>query len=495
VPRLKLATAFAFAAVSLVLAAPANADIEVGAVDDRPAGTADGGAAFFALMNDVGLKELRFTVRWDPESPTTIPHEPQLAAMIPVATLRGIQVVFSVQPLKARSIADTADGPAQFALFTQQLMRAFPTVKDVIVGNEPNQSRFWQPQFDSRGRSAAPAAYLEVLARSYDALKGLDPTINVIGLGLSPRGGDNPSASGNISHSPVKFLRGLGAAYRLSGRTKPLMDELAFHPYPKKDRDPLQKGYDWPNAGIPNLGRVKQAVWDAFHGTAQPTFEQGLKMKLDEVGWQVAVVPSAQGSYFGAESIDPTDETTQALIYASLIGAAACDPAVESLLFFGLEDEPNLDRWQAGLIRADGTPRPSYDAVKQTIAQTGGRCPGRMKTWRHSTTLEGASGTFPRDRRLPTRVDSWSFLARAEEDALFEAGIYRFNGRRGARAIAENGKLDARTTRFVRFPARKLRPGRYVYSILFRAAMNPGRTLRRTSRPFTIFRPRAARRH
>jgi hypothetical protein len=111
VPRLKLATAFAFAAVSLVLAAPANADIEVGAVDDRPAGTADGGAAFFALMNDVGLKELRFTVRWDPESPTTIPHEPQLAAMLPVATLRGIQVVFSVQPLKARSITDRRTGP------------------------------------------------------------------------------------------------------------------------------------------------------------------------------------------------------------------------------------------------------------------------------------------------------------------------------------------------------------------------------------------------
>jgi hypothetical protein len=494
VPRLKLATLFAFVATSLVLAAPAHADISVGVVDDRLAGTADGGAASFALMNDVGLKELRFTVHWDPTQPTTIPYEPQLAAMLPVATLRGIKVLFSVQALRARSLTDTPGGPAQFALFTQQLMRAFPTVKDVIVGNEPNQSRFWQPQFDARGRSAAPGAYLEVLARTYDAVKGFDSTINVIGLGLSPRGGDNPSASGNISHSPVKFLRGLGAAYRASGRTKPLMDELAFHPYPKKDRDPLHLGYEWPNAGVPNLGRLKQAFWDAFHGTAQKTFEQGLRMKLDEVGWQVAVVPSARGSYFGAESIEPTDELTQAFIYARLLRTVACDPAVESVLFFGFEDEPNLDRWQSGLVRADGTPRPSYETVKQTIADTGGRCLGKMTSWRHSTTLEGASAVFPRDRRLPTRVNTWSFLARAEEDALFEAGIYRFNGRRGARAVAANGKLDARTTRFVRFPARKLRPGRYVYSILFRAAMNPGRTLRRTSRPFTIFRPRSARR-
>jgi hypothetical protein len=494
VPRLKLATMFALAASSLVLPAPASADLDAGAVDDRPLGTADGGAAFFALMNDVGLKEVRLTVHWDPDEPAAIENEVQIAAMLPVATLRGVKVVYSVQPLKARSITGTSGAPADFALFLQRLARAFPTVKDFIVGNEPNQSRFWQPQFDSRGRSAAPAAYLEVLARGYDALKGVDPSINVIGVALSPRGNDAPFASGNISHSPVKFLRGLGAAYRTSGRTKPLMDSFAYHPYPKKDRDPLMKGYDWPNAGIPNLGRLKQAFWDAFHGTAQRTFEQGLKMKLDEVGWQVAVIPGTEGSYFGAESIEPTDEATQAVIYASLLGYAACDPSVESVLFFGFEDEPNLDRWQAGLVRADGTPRPSYDAVKQTLAQTGGRCPGRMRTWRHSTTLEGASALFPRDRRLPSRVDSWSFLERGEEDALFEAGIYRFNGRRGARALASNGQLDAQTTRFVRFPARRLRPGRYVYSILFRAAMNPGRTLRNTSRPFTIYRPRSARR-
>jgi hypothetical protein len=329
-----------------------------------------------------------------------------------------------------------------------------------------------------------------VLARSYDALKGVDPTINVIGVGLSPRGNDAPFASGNISHSPVKFMRGVGLAYRKSGRTKPLMDAFAFHPYPKKDRDPLTTGYVWPNAGVPNLARVKQAFWDAFHGTPQKTFEQGLRMKLDEVGWQVGVVQSAQDSYFGQESIQPTDEATQAGIYAGLLRFVACDPAVASVLFFGFQDEPNLDRWQSGLIRADGTPRPAYHAVKSQLAQTGGRCTGRQTNWRHSTTLEGASAVFPRDRRLPHRVDSWSFLARAEEDALFTAGIHRFDGRRGRLVLGETGKLDAQLTRFVRFPARRLKPGRYVYSIQFRAAMNPGRTLRRTSRPFTIFRAR-----
>ena len=472
---------------SLALAAPAQADIDAGVVDDRPVVTADGGAAFFALMADVGLKEVRITVQWDPAHPTSIEHQAYLESMLPVATLRGVRVVFSVQPVKARSVTGTPNGAQQLAAFTAHLARTFPTVNDFIIGNEPNLSRFWAPQYTSGGKSASPAAFEAMLARSYDALKAVDPKINVIGLGLSPRGNDLPNARGNISHSPVKFLRGLGQAYRASRRSRPLMDMFAFHPYPKKDRDPLAKGYPWPNAGIPNLGRIKQAFFDAFRGTAQRTFEQGLKMKLDEVGWQVAVHPSARGSYFGSESIQPTDEAAQAEIYAGLLRKVACDPAVDSVLFFGFMDEPNLDRWQSGLMRADGTPRPSYNSVKATLAQTGGRCQGRMQGWRHSMELEGVSASFPKLGRLPSRANSWSLVARAEEDAHFEAGIYRFNGRRGARVLAIAGELDGHKGRLVRFPSRRLAPGRYVMSVQFRAAMNSARQDRLTGQPFTVY--------
>jgi hypothetical protein len=490
VARLKLVLVLlATAVTSLGLAAPANADLDAGVVDDRPVVTADGGAAFFTLMNDVGLKEVRITVQWDPAHPTTIDNQAYLASMLPVATLRGMRVVFSVQPVKARSVTGTPNGTQRFAAFVAQLATTFPTVKDFIIGNEPNLSRFWAPQYTG-GRSVSPAAYEALLARSYDALKAVSPDTNVIGLGLSPRGNDMPNAAGNISHSPVKFLRGLGQAYRASRRSRPLMDMFAFHPYPKRDVDPLAKGYPWPNAGVPNLGRIKQAFFDAFHGTAQKTFEQGLKMKLDEVGWQVGVVPSAQGAYFGTESIQPTSEAQQAAIYAALLRHVACDPSVDSVLFFGLQDEPNLDRWQSGLMRADGTPRPSYRSVKATLARTDGRCTGRMQSWRHSMELEGVFASFPRLGRLPSRANSWSLVARAEEDALFDAGIYRFNGGRGARVLGTSGLLEGHKGRLVRLPSRRLRPGRYVFSIRFRAAMNPARTMRLTGRPFTIYRAR-----
>jgi hypothetical protein len=486
----RLAATFALACASLAFAGPGQAAIGIGVADDHPVGQPDGGAAFFTVMSDIGLREIRLSVRWDADQPTAIPDEAQIAGVLPVASLRGVKVVFSVAPLKARSI--TAPGASdQFVAFVDKVARTFPTVKDVIVGNEPNQPRFWQPQFDPSGGNVSGAAYEAVLARSYDALKAVDPTINVIGVGLSPRGNDNPRASGNVSTSPVKFLQAMGAAYRASGRTQPLMDQFAYHPYPRKDTDSLTAGYDWPNAGVIDFERIKQAFWDAFGGTAQKTFEDGLSVKFDEVGWQVAVLPEALPAYFGAESIVPTTEAAQASIYAALLRYVECDPGVDSVLFFGLQDEPNLDRWQAGLVRADGTHRPSYDSVKATIAETGGNCAGGMRAWRHSTSVDGAAATFRKDRRLPSRVSSWAFLASAEEDAVFDSGIYRVTGgRRGARVLGDNGRLAAHLTRYVRYPARRLRPGRYVYSIRFRAAANLNRVTRKTSRPFVIYRAR-----
>ena len=110
-----------------------------------------------------------------------------------------------------------------------------------------------------------------------------------------------------------------------------------------------------------------------------------------------------------------------------------------------------------------------------------------MRSWRRSTTADGASARFRRERRLPQPVHSWSFVASVGEDALFDAGIYRVrHGRRGARVLAERGRLDAYVARYVRFPQRRLRAGRYVYSIRFRADANLARTTRLTSRHFTV---------
>ena len=73
-----------------------------------------------------------------------------------------------------------------------------------------------------RRGAAGPEIVAQSRAGCYDAIP---PTgKKVVGIGLSPRGNDNPLAPSNVSTSPVRFLRALGAAYRATGRKAPIMD-------------------------------------------------------------------------------------------------------------------------------------------------------------------------------------------------------------------------------------------------------------------------------
>ena len=117
------------------------------------------------------------------------------------------------------------------------LARDLPTVDDFAVWNEPNLNGFWLYQFDAAGKDIAAPAYTSLLARTYDALKAVSPKIRVYGGNLAPRGFDDPE-SPRPTHSPTAFIRDMGTAYRASGRTKPIMDVFALHPYQTRSAIP-----------------------------------------------------------------------------------------------------------------------------------------------------------------------------------------------------------------------------------------------------------------
>jgi hypothetical protein len=488
---------------ALALAAGASAGLSVGVSEDR--GKDVNPAAFFTTMNDVGLTTNRVSVIWDPAKPSIIPAQGQIQSWLPLAAKAGVSIVIAVGPAHPSDLS-TPGAAAQFAAFVAKLAKTFPQVKNFVIGNEPNRPYFWQPQYSPDGKPLSAAAYEPVLAQSYDALKTADPTINVIGVGLSPRGRDNPKLP-DASRSPVRFIADLGQAYRASKRTKPIMDELAFHPYPAENTDPPSVGDKWPNAGLPNLARIKQAVWDAFHGTAQPTFAEGgrqsfatrLTFDLDEIGWQVGVLPSLASLYSGVEPTPTIDESTQALYYTDVITTAECDKNVRTMSFFLLEDEPNLARWQSGLERVDGSHRPSYDAVKQTLAQTHGNCLGEPLLWSHTSQVISPFIGWRMPRTVKRRRTSWHFSAGAGEEVTYRAGI--FKARTSRRSIARSltsgrpkpvlstrGKINARTMS-LGLPARRLKPGRYVFAIRMAATMNPARASLYISRAFTVAGP------
>jgi hypothetical protein len=202
------------------------------------------------------------------------------------------------------------------------------------------------------------------------------------------------------------------------------MDAFGFHPYPNSATDPLDRGYSWPNAGFVNLDRMKQALWDAFHGTPQPTTVEGLKLNLDEVGWQVGT--RGLVGYTGAENVPVTDELTQSQIYAELVQRAQCDPDVAQVSFFGFRDDGSRLGFQAGLDRLDGSPRPAAEAVATAIAATAGGCTGGESHWAPGAQVVGTSVRV--DARTPTLTvtigageDAWVRVCAARPGELTAA--------------------------------------------------------------------------
>jgi hypothetical protein len=268
---------------------------------------------------------------------------------------------------------ETPRGPserADFAAYAAALVQALPHVKGVIVGNEPNLSTFWNPQFGAGGSDAAARAYEDLLARSYDAVKAARPGVLVIGGALSPRGADRLGGT-RPTHSPTKFILDLGAAYRASGRSKPLMDAFAIHPYMEASRDsPTGAHPDNTTITLADYPKLVRLLDAAFRGTGQTAAH--LPVYYTEFGVQTSV-PGPKRRFYAdltsAARSDAVSYATQAAYYRRALELAYCQPTVRGLFVFHTFDEPSLNGWQSGLYFADRTPKPSLPAFKRSVSE------------------------------------------------------------------------------------------------------------------------------
>jgi hypothetical protein len=267
---------------------------------------------------------------------------------------------------------DTPRGPAEradFAAYAAAVVEALPRLRFMIVGNEPNLSTFWRPQFGSGGRDVAARAYADLLARSYDAIKAERPGVRVLGGALSPRGADRPHGS-RPTHSPTAFIRDLGAAYRASHRPRPLMDAFAFHPYMEASRfSPTNTHPQNTTITIADYPKLVALLDEAFHGTAQPG--ERLPIYYTEFGVQTRVPATKRRFYVDLDTPASTDAVpfdVQASYYRRALELAYCQPTVRGLFVFHTFDEPGLGGWQSGLYFADRTPKPSVRAFKRVVA-------------------------------------------------------------------------------------------------------------------------------
>jgi hypothetical protein len=366
--------------MALVFAAPAAAggpSLVVGAAEDSPKqATLDGAKTHMTMAKLAGLKAIRVTTLWRPG--LTEPPAAELTALKNAAAagnLAGIRLVVSVYPFGSSVTPLTPEARTQFARFTAAVASA--GFRELIIGNEPNINRFWLPQFAPDGSNAAATAFLPLLAETYDAVKAAEPRAFVWGIGLSPRGSDNPALS-RPTHSPTAFIRDLGTAYRRSGRKRPLMDGFAFHPYMQASRvSPTQAHPQNRSITIADYPKLVALLNEAFGGTAQPGAR--LPIYYTEFGVQTNVPPSKRALYSDFESPERSDSVgfaTQAAYYRTAIQLAYCQPTVRGLFLFHTFDEADLGGWQSGLYFPDRTPKPSLPAFKKAVADLrNGRLP------------------------------------------------------------------------------------------------------------------------
>ena len=432
------------------------------------------------LARLVGFQALRVTSQWTRGlTAPTASELVQLTNAADAADLAGIRLYLSVYPTgSSQTPLEDADRQA-FAAYAATIVQKIPSYGDVIVGNEPNLNRFWLPQFNPDGTDAAAPAYLALLAQTYDALKAVRSSVRVIGGAVSPRGSDRPG-TGRDTHSPTAFIADLGAAYRASGRTLPIMDAFAFHPYGDNSSQPPT--FKHPNSTtitLSDYGKLVALLGKAFDGTTQAG--SSLPIIYDEFGVESTLPAEKAPLYSGSEpaTTKPVDETTQADYYRQAIQIAFCQPTVETILLFHVADEPQLSGWQSGVYYADGTAKASLPGVKAAARDARGgviaKCPGL--------------GLSPQPAvAWPKGADLGAYalaaLLTCDVDCIYYARLERYPAH--STTLVTRGLAHAGEPLTLVFPARRVAKAQYRFTLKATAPLNAGTPTTVVSEPFAL---------
>src|SRR4029079_3693791 len=261
------------------------------------------------LAKAAGFDTIRVTAIWEPGL-SAVPGD-QLAALQSIAAagdFLGIRVVAAVMNFGRKTTPLTAAARTQFARFAADLVRRVPSIREYIVGNEPNLNRYWLPQCGPNAEDAAATAYVQLLARTYDAMKAADKRVFVIGGSVSPRGIDRPG-TGRDTHSPTAFITDMGTAYREMKRRQPIMDGFSFHPYGENSSTPPTLVHtSGTSLGLADYQTLVDLLGKAFNGTAQKG--SSLPILYDEYGVD-SQIPMAKRSFYGGTEPATTKPVTE----------------------------------------------------------------------------------------------------------------------------------------------------------------------------------------
>lgn len=302
------------------------------------------------------VKQLGFTwvkqqIRWEfaePERGAVNWHE--MDTTVNTMSANGINVMFSVvtSPGWARpNLGGTGGPPEDFQLFANFLGsiagRYCGRLQAIEVWNEQNLRREWE------GFPLEPASYMDLLRRSYNAIKGACPQMLVIS------GATTPAGYSDVAYDDIDYLRGM-----YQHGLKSYSDGIGIHPSGFAN-PPSVTFEDWASGQYDSLSHVNHRSF-YFLSTlreSRKVMEQygdsAKKLWPTEFGWG-----STPSPFPGYEYEARIDEATQArwIVEAFNIMAGTGYVAVPMLWNLNYPRDTEM-----GAFAVLG--RPAFDALRQ----------------------------------------------------------------------------------------------------------------------------------
>ena len=299
-----------------------------------------------ATFKRLGVPLVRFTLRWNeialrrPKNPTS-PADRAYDWHRPDRVLRGLRRHGLTPVLTLVGTPAWANGgrtpnfapphPRDFRRFATAAARRYRWVRYWLIWNEPNK-RIWL-------RPTKPGIYVQhLLNPGYEAIHAVLPHARVGGGVTGPRGA-------NGGYSPVAWVRGMARAHAK-------FDAYAHHPYPASPSETPSSG------GCKNCPWITMATIRKLLILVKRDF--GSKpIWLTEYGYQT----NPPDTFLGV----PLKRQATMLSLAAM--RAWRLPRVTMLFQYLYRDEPELSRFQSGLVFADDRPKPSLQGFRLPFAQ------------------------------------------------------------------------------------------------------------------------------
>ena len=343
-----LATALASASLTAPPPAAAAPGIEYGLTDD--AWIQDGPGSLdsrLAKLQAIGVRIVRFSLHWDAiaaNRPTT-PADPEDAAydwsaadqVLEGLHSRGITVVAQLTGApgwanggKPANYLPTSAAP--FGAFASAAAHRYPWITRWVIWNEPNQRLSLRP--------TSPQLYtIRMLNPAYRAIHAAIPGAQGAGGGTAPRG-----STGGVS--PVAWISGMHAAGAH-------LDAYAHNPYPL---DPKRETPT--SGGCAKCSTITMATIAKLVRLVSADFPRA-RIWLTEYGYQTNPPDKLLG-------VSPA---LQARYLAEGAYVAYVTPRVDMLIHFLYRDEPNVARFQSGLITLRNKAKPALAAFELPLVE------------------------------------------------------------------------------------------------------------------------------